>query len=64
MKACENIQIFKSFCREEKINIMKRFSLFFFSNWKNSVFRDTSALSQISNCHGVVLEICLDHKFQ
>ena len=25
---------------------------------------DTSASSQVSNCDGVVLEVCLDHKFQ
>ena len=47
---------------------------FFFSDfWNKSVCNttylfnliwDTSISSLISNCDGVVLEICMDHKFQ
>ena len=31
---------------------------------KNILCWDTSSSSQVSNCHGVVLEIYSDHKFQ
>ena len=39
----------------EKVNWFVIASYFFWDTWTSS---------QVSNCGGVVLEICLDHKFQ
>ena len=50
--------------KKQHVFLMRNDDLYSIYNFRIKSSLDTSISSQVSNCSGVVLEICLDHKWQ